>query len=433
MNRFAALLTPFLLLAQPAAAIEIEAVTSAAGRSAWLVQEHSIPFSSIEVIFTGGATLDPLGREGAVSLMTSLMTEGAGDLDAQGFAAALESLAGDVSFSAGRDSVSMSIRALSENREQVLDLAMLALTEARFDPESLERLRAQTIASLQRSAQDPGSIAGNAFAAAGYAGHAYGTPTDGTLDSIAAITLDDILAAHRAVFNGDLVFVGAAGDLTNAELGAIVDRITADLPPSNTALPAYHSFDAPPGLSVIDFPGPQSVIQFGHAGIHWDDADFLPAYVMNEIFGGGRFGTRLMTELREERGLTYGISTWVGSGRFGDVFAGQFSTANETAGQAIALVREQFDWLANGGITQADLERAQTYLTGAYPLRFDGNDSIANILATMQFQSFPIDYVNVRNDRVRAVTLADIQRVAQRLAGPETLSFVVVGQPQGLE
>ena len=425
-----------LVLATPVAtratAIDIQSVTSPSGHEAWLVEEHSIPFVSIEMVFTGGASIEPEDQAGVVSLMTSLLTEGAGDLDALGYASALEALAGSVSFSAGRDQVTLSIRALSENRDAVIDLAIRALTEPQFEPESLERTRAQTIGSLERSARDPDTIAGEAYSALGYAGHAYARPSDGTPTTVATITHENILAAHRAAFTADLTYVAAAGDLTGAELGAIVDRLYADLPTSVAPLPDYRSFDAEPGITVIEQPGPQSVIQFGHGGIHWDDDDFMAAYIMNTVFGGGGFGSRLMEEIREERGLTYGIYTSLSSNRFGDSFVGRFSTANETAGEAVALVREQFEWLANGGITQEDLERVQTYLTGAYPLRFDGNESIAHILASMQFQSFPLNYVNVRNDLIRAVTLEDIQRVAVRLAQPEALHFVVVGQPQGL-
>lgn len=433
MKHFLATLALGITLALPAAAIEIVEVTSPMGRTGWLVQDDSIPFASIEVIFTGGTSLDRPERAGAVSLMTSLLTEGAGDLDAQGYASALESLAGSVGFDARRDSVTLSIRALSENRAQVIDLALLAITEPHLDQVSLERVRGQTVASLERAARNPDTLAGRRFAELGYAGHAYSRPASGTPDTVAALTIDAVLEAHRAVFNKDIVYFGAAGDISPEEFGAFMDRLLGDLPISNTPLPDYRSFDAAPGVTVVDFDGPQSVIQFGHSGIRWDDPDFMPAFVMNEIFGGGGFGSRLMRELRETRGLTYGVYTGISAGRFGDSFGGRFSTANETVGQAIALVREQYDWLANGGITQEDLERIQTYLTGAYPLRFDGNESIAGILASMQFQQFPLNYVNIRNDLVRAVTLEDIHRVSHRLARADELQFVVVGRPVGLE
>ncbi|WP_370205777.1 M16 family metallopeptidase, partial [Pararhodobacter marinus] len=286
---------------------------------------------------------------------------------------------------------------------------------------------------LERAVQNPDTIAQQTYARLGYAGHPYATPTDGTPATVGSFTLDDILDAHRAAFTSDRVHVGAAGDITPEELGAIVDRIVGALPESDRPLPEYHTFDAGPGVTVVPFPGPQSVIQFGLPGIPADDDDFMEAYLLNEIFGGSGFTSRLMSEIRQARGLTYGVYTTLASSQFGDSYVGRMSTGNENAAAAIELVRDQFRWLADGGITQEDLERIQTYLTGAYALRFDGNESIARVLASMQFQGYPLNYVNIRNDLVRAVTLEDIQRVAQRLAQPDQLHFVVVGQPAGLE
>ncbi len=415
------------------AEIDIQPVTSPQGFSAWLSEERSIPFVAIEIIFPGGANLDPDGAEGAVSLMTGLLSEGASDLDAQEYAAALESLAGNISFSAGRDSVSLSIQALSENRDQVIDLARLALIEPRFDEAALARSRAQQSAALERAARNPNTIASRAFNEMAYEGHPYARPTDGTPETVADLDRDAIITAHQNALTRDRVLVGAAGDISAEELGEILDRLLSDLPEATVALPDYADFTAPPGVTVIPFDGPQSVIAFGHGGLPRDDPDFMAAFVMNEIFGGGRFGTRLMTELREIRGLTYGVGTSLASASHGDSYQGRLSTANNRVAEVVEILREEWEWLSGGGISEDDLDRIKTYLTGAYPLRFDGNGSIASILASMQFQGFDIDYVNTRNDLVRAITLEDINSVAARLIQPEALHFVIVGQPEGLD
>lgn len=423
-----------LLVATPLhAEISIQPVTSPGGFSAWLSEERSIPFVAIEFIFPGGANLDPEGAEGAVSLMAGLLSEGAGEMDAQEYAAALETLAGGVSFSAGRDSVSLTITALSENRDQVVDLARLALMEPRFDAPALARARAQQISSLERAARNPNSIASRAFNEMAYPGHPYARPSDGTPETVAELDRDAITAAHQSALTRDRVMVGAAGDISAEELGEILDRLLSELPEAAIPLPDYADFDAPAGVSVIPFDGPQSVIAFGHAGLPRDDDDFMAAFMMNEIFGGGRFGTRLMTELRETRGLTYGVGTSLASAAHGDSFQGRLSTDNARVAEVVDLLRAEWEWLAGGGITGDELERIKTYLTGAYPLRFDGNGSIASILASMQFQGFDIDYVNIRNDLVRAVTQDDINRVASRLIQPDALHFVIVGQPDGMD
>lgn len=428
-----ALALTLALLPRAEAAVEIQNVTSPAGQTAWLVEDRSIPMLALELIFPGGAVLDTEETLGAVALMTALLEEGAGDLDAQGFAVALEDTAGSIGFDAGRDSVTLTIRALSENRDDVLALARLALAAPRFDDAALERVRAQMIAARERSARNPNSIAGQAFAELAYRDHPYARPSDGTPESLAALTRDDILAAHRTAIRRGGVLVGAAGDISATELGHLIDTLLDGLPETASELPPYAEFMAPPGITVIDHPGPQSVLHFGHAGIRRDDPDFIAAFVMNEVFGGGRFGTRLMTELRQRRGLTYGIGTSLASGQSGDLFVGRFSTENARVAEAIALLRNEWAWLAEGGITQDDLDRVQTYLTGAYALRFDGNESIAGIMASMQFQGFDIDYVNIRNDLVRAVTLEQVHGIASRMIDPEALVIVIVGRPEGVD
>jgi zinc protease len=185
-------------------------------------------------------------------------------------------------------------------------------------------------------------------------------------------------------------------------------------------------------VTVRDFPVPQSVVLFGHQGIRRDDPDFFAAFLLNEMLGGGRFGTRLMSELREKRGLTYGASTWLAPMDAGEVMMGQFATDNATVAQAIEVVRGEWQRLAEEGVGEAELTAVKTYQTGSYPLRFDGNGPIARILVGLQMQGLPIDYITNRNGYIEAVTAADIARVARRLLRPDDLHFVVVGQPAGL-
>lgn len=422
-----------MLGALPAAAtVEIQDVTSGDGHRAWLVEERSIPMVALELVFPGGSVLEPDDRLGATALMIGLMAEGAGDLDARAYAEALEDTAGSISFSSSRDQVTLSIRALSENLDAVVELARMALLSPRFEAADMERVRGQQMSGLLRAERNPNTIASREFNLLAYDAHPYARPSDGVPATLAEVTRDDVVEAHAGSFTQARVFVGAAGDIDAAGLGAVLDRLLSDLPDAAPELPPYARFIAPPGVTVIEHPAPQSVVAFGHIGMRRDDPDFTTAFVVNDFFGGGRFGSRLMAELRERRGLTYGIGTSVSSGLLGDSYQGRFSTDNARVAEAIELVRAEWDWLASGGMTQAELDRTVTYLTGAYPLRFDGNASIAEIMAAMQFQGFPIDYVNIRNDLIRAVTLEDVHRVAARLARPEDLFFVVVGQPQGL-
>jgi zinc protease len=188
-----------------------------------------------------------------------------------------------------------------------------------------------------------------------------------------------------------------------------------------------------PGVTVIPFDTPQSVAVFGHQGIRLDDPDYFAAYILNESFGGGGFGSRLMEEVREKRGLTYGIGTYLATMDHGELLIGQVASANAKMAETIAVIRAEWARAAAEGLTETELADAKTYLTGAYPLRFDGNATIANILVGMQMNGFPLDYAETRNDRVEAVTMEDIRRVAKRIFRPEDLGFVVIGTPEGVE
>lgn len=422
-----------LLFATPLRAeVDITPVTSPGGLEAWLVEERSIPFVAIDLIFEGGATLDADDSLGAVAFMTALLNEGAGALDAQSFAIRAEELAARISFDSGRDTVTVSVQFLTETANETIALLNSALTRPRFDEDAVERVRAQLIASLRRDALDPNTIASRAFAEAAYPGHPYARPSEGTPESVAALTRDDLLNAHHAALARDRVHIGVAGDIDAAALGPLLDTLFQDVPESTVALPARASFVAEPGVTQVPFDGPQSVIAFGHRGIPRDDPDFLTAFVVNEIVGGGRFGTRLMRELREKRGLTYGVGAFLASGLLGESYQGRLSASNADVGEAIDQIRAEWEKLVSQGVTTDELDRIQTYLTGAYPLRFDGNGAIAGIMASMQFQGFGIDYVNIRNDMIEAVTLEDANAVAQRLYRPDSLRFIVVGQPEGI-
>ncbi len=433
MIRIPVLAAVALLSALPSrAGVDIVEVTSPNGIGAWLVEEHGLPFTALEIRFRGGAALDVPGRRGATNLMTALLEEGAGDLDARGFAETREDLAAYFEFQAGDDVIRISARFLTENRDDAISLLRLALTDPRFDPDAVERVRGQVLSNIRSDAQDPDNIAWLAFDAAVFGDHPYGSSRDGTLESVPALTRDDLVNAKNAALTLDRIHIGAVGDITAAELGALLDKLLGGLPATGAEMPGQAAFAPDGGVKVIPFDTPQSVAVFGHEGIRRDDPDFFPAFVMNRILGGGGFASRLTEEIRERRGLTYGISTFLVSMEMAELYLGQVASANDTIAEAVELVRAEWRRMAEDGVSEKELRDARTYLTGAYPLRFDGNARIADILADMQLQGLGIDYIATRNDRVNAVTGKDIARVAKRLLDPGGLFFIIVGQPEGL-
>ena len=436
MNRFKLIVATLAtcLLALPAVAeVKIKEVVSPGGITAWLVEDHSIPFTALELRFRGGTSLDAVGKRGAIYLMAGLLEEGAGDLMAQDYAKALEALAASFSYDTSKDTTSISARFLSENRNDAIALLRDTIHQPRFDQVAVDRVRGQVLSGLRSDTKDPNEIAGKAFAAMTYGDHPYGTDGKGTIDSVTALTRQDMIDAHAAVFARDRLYVGAVGDINAEQLGALLDTLLDDLPESGASIPGPAEVTIPGGVTVVDFDTPQSVALFGQIGIDRDDPEFFAAYVMNQILGGGSFESRLMTEVREKRGLTYGVYSYLVPRDLAAVYMGSVASANDKMAEAVQVIRDEWRRMATEGVSEQELQDAKTYLTGAYPLRFDGNGPIASIMVGMQIQGLPIDYIATRNDKVNAVTLEDVNGFAAKFMDPDGLHFTVVGRPVGLE
>lgn len=432
MMRFVSVAVAIVMAFPAWAGVDIKKVTSPGGISAWLVEEPSIPFVALEIRFRGGASLDMSGKRGATNLMMGLLEEGAGNLDSQGFAQATEALAAQFGYGASDDAVSISARFLTENRDDALELLRLSLIEPAFDDASIERVQGQVIAGIRSSEKDPNDIASRTFDALAFGEHPYGSSLEGTAQGVASLTRGDIVAAHQGALARDRLYVSAVGDITEAELGILLDQLLGGLPQSGAPMPKRADLMLVGGTTVVEFDTPQSVALFGHEGIDRDDEDFFAAYLLNTILGGGGFESRLMEEVRVKRGLTYGVYSYLVPKDLGALYLGSVSSANNRIAEAVAVVRSEWARTANEGVSLEELDKAKALLTGAYPLRFDGNGSIARIMVGMQMENLGVDYITTRNDNVNAVTLEEVNRVAKDLLRPEALQFVVVGKPEGL-
>ncbi len=414
------------------AASEIEEFTTPGGIEVWLVNEPSIPIVALEVSFKGGSSLDLPGKEGATYLMAGLLEEGSGDLNATEFLEATEALAASYSYRTFRDSVSIEAEMLKENVSEAIDLLRLALIEPTFDQVAIDRVKSQIMSSLAQDKTDPDEIASATLRALSFDGHPYGTKDEGTPETVGQLERGDIVTAHQNALVKSRMYVGVVGDITADELGPLVDRLLGDLPMDGPELPKATEMAVGGGMTVIDLATPQSVALFGHKGIAREDPDFFAAYLLNEILGGSGVESRLMREVREKRGLTYGVYTFLAPFDYAAQMMGSVASANDRISDAIEVIKDQWTLLAETGVSKAELEEAKLYVTGAYPLRFDSNAKIAGILVGLQLTGLPSDYIKTRNDQMMAVSLDEINAMAKRLLKPEELRFVVVGQPAGL-
>ena len=421
------------LAAVPAQAeITIEEVTSPGGIKAWLVEEHGLPFTALEIRFRGGTSLDAPGKRGATALMAGLLEEGSAGLDSQGFAETREALAARIKFDATPDTLTVSAQFLTENRAQAVRLLRGALVDPAFDQPSIDRVRGQIQSIIDDRAASPDDIATDSFARMVYGDHPYGSNDYGTVESINALTRDDLLDSKGATMARDRLYVAAVGDIDAAALGKLLDDLLGDLPQTGASLPGPATVTLDGGTSVVNFDTPQSVVIFGQPGLKLSDPDYYAAFVLNQIIGGAGFSARLMDEVREKRGLTYGVSSDLVGRDLAETWVGSFASGNDKVAEAVRVVRDLWQETARNGVTQTELDAAKTYMTGSYALRFDGNSTIASILVGMQMDGLPIDYPAHRNGLIEAVTLADVNRVARDRMAPDKLTFLVVGRPQGL-
>jgi zinc protease len=429
------LLVGILLLvpALSARAVEVQQVTSPGGITAWLVEDHSNPILSLEMAFVGGAALDPEGQEGLAYLVSGLIDEGAGDLDSQAFQETLENLAISLSFDTGMESFRGSLRTLTENRDTAFELLRLALSQPRFDDEPVARIRSQVQVQLAQDTENPNVIARRALRQIMFPDHPYSRPVHGTPESIDAIGVDDMKRFVAERFAIDVLKIAVVGDVTAEELGPLLDHAFLGLP--SEAAPSNVPDIEPQGkgqVVVIERDLPQSVMLFAQGGLKRKDPDFYAAYVANHILGGGGFSSRLYEEVREKRGLAYTVFSFLNPMEHSALLQGSVATANERAGEALAVIRKEWARMGAEGPTAQEVEDAETYLTGSYPLRFSSSGEIASNLLGIQLDDLGIDYINVRNDLINAVTPQDAQRVARALFRPEDLTVVIVGHPDGV-
>ena len=421
------------LPAAGAGAIDIKELTTPLGIKAWLVEDKSTPVVALSFSFAGGTASDPAGQSGVTSLMAALLTDGAGPMDAQAFRRRQEDVAASLGFGASLDRLSGTLRVLSVNRNEGFELLRLALTQPRFDPDMVEQRRAQTIAQINQSEQRPQSVAGRTLMATLFAGHPYAADPEGTRDDLKTLTPALLKRRAAALMLRSGLVVSAVGDIGEAELARQLDRafgslVVGTVPP----LPPEWKPPVKPRTIIVERPVPQSTALMALPGIARDDPDWYAAVVMNHVLGGGGQQSRLFYEVRDKRGLAYGVSTALRTYKQAALMVISTASANERVAEAIRIIRAEFVRLRTEGITEQELADAKTYLNGALALSLDSSGSVASLMQSLQIDGLPPDHLTRRAALIGAVKLDDVRRMARRLLRDEAMTTVVVGKPVGV-
>ena len=417
----------FLISLAQAGAVEIKEVKTPLGIKALLVEDYTLPIVALAFSFKGGTTQDPSGKDGTLRLMTALMDEGAGDLDNLAFQARAEEIGLEFGFSASRDRFSGGGRMLRSEKETSFELLRLAINEPRFDEDAIERMREAIRTGIVNRKTDPSSAARKALREAIFEGHPYSRSVSGTEETIASITRNDIIAMNRKILARDTLTVGVVGAISETELAEALDQIFGSLPEQsgieeiNEVLPKL-------GEEVsIEMQVPNSSISIVYPAIKRNHPDFFAAHLMNHILGGGTFSSRLYTEVREKRGLAYGVSSGLSTfDRTAFFYAGTSTRADNTY-EAIRVIKEEIDRIKEMGITEKELEDAKRFVIGSYAINnLDTSSKIANVLVALQVQNLGINYIDEREKLIASVTVEDANRIAREMfSGNSTI--VVVG------
>jgi len=424
----------FVTIGASHAAMKIQEIKSPGGIKAWLVEDHSLPLIAMKFSFRGGSAHDTDEKSGLANMLSALLDEGAGQLDSQAFQTKMEDIAAKLSFNAGQDYFYGQLQTLSRNKQEAFDLLKLALTKPRFDQVPVDRIRSQILLGIKRSKNNPNSVAGLAWSKLAFGNHPYARSSSGDETTVNNIKQADLSDLTTRLFTKDTLTISVVGDIDPETLGATLDNIFGSLA-EKSGMTQTEEVEVNPEFrrQVIEMDIPQSVIQFGHKGLKRDDKDFIPAYILNYVLGGGGFASRLYNEVREKRGLVYSIYSYLHPLDKTGLFMGGAATKNERVGETLKIIDQELKRIANEGVSKKELTDAKTYLTGSYPLRFDSNSKIASQMLGIQMEDLGLDYVVKRNDMIEAVTLKDLKRIAKELIKPGNLIVTVVGKPVGVK
>lgn len=422
------------LLAIPgeAEAIEIQEVTSPGGITAYLVEDYTNPLVAMRFAFRGaGTTQDDEGREGTANLLSGLLDEGAGDIDSQTFQSRLDELGVSLSFNASLDTFAGNFRTIVDNQDEAFDLLRLAVNEPRFDEEPVARIRGQIATGIIADQNDPGTLAGEAFRETVFPDHPYSRPVEGTVETLSAVTAEDLAQYRETAFGRDNLVVGVVGAIDAEHLAEKLDlvfgdlREQAELTPVETIVPQFGS------RTDVDLAIPQTTIQMALPGVARDDDAFFAAYLMNHILGGGTFTSWLFQEVREARGLAYGVGSYLASYDHAALLSASTATRADAAGESISVIEEQMRRMVDEGPSAEELQKAKDYVKGAYAVQnLSSSLSIASTLVGIQLDDLGIDYIERRGDLIDAVTLEDVRAIARDLLSGEP-TIVTVGPDEG--
>lgn len=399
------------------------------GARVYFVAAPELPMVDINVTFAAGSVRDD-GHAGLAHMTSTLLDMGAAGLSADEISARAESLGAELGTGAARDMAWIRLRSLSDadNLQPALKLLADVINRPDFNKKDFERERERTLVAIRRSEQSPATVAGYTFFNMAYGDHPYAPRPSGTLESVAALEPDQVRAFYKQYYVARNAVFSIVGDLDREAAEQLVEQVIADLPagkraPAVVPVPALTKAQE----QRVYHPSTQTHVQMGAPGMHRGDPDYFTLYVGNHVLGGGGLVSRLFEEVREKRGLSYSVSSHFSPMEQDGPYLFSLQTRNDQVDESLAVMRKTLQDYVDKGPTEKELLASKKNITGGFPLRIASNSSILDYLNVIGFYDLPLDYLEVFNDRIMAVTRKQIIDVFQRRVSPDTMTTVVVG------
>lgn len=408
--------------------LDIQNWTTAEGARVLFVEARELPMFDLRVIFAAGSSQDG-ATPGLATLTNAMLNEGVAGKDVTAIAEGFEGLGADFGNGSYRDMAVASLRSLSaaDKREPALKLFTEVAGKPSFPEDALKRIKNQLLAGFEYEKQNPGKIAGKTLFANLYGNHPYGHPSDGTPESISGITLQQLRAFHGKAYAAGNAVIALVGDLSRAEAEAIAAQVSAGLPKGQALAKPEQPAEPKPGLTHVDFPTKQTHLMLAELGIDRNDPDWPALSLGNQILGGGAFGTRLMSEVREKRGLTYGVYSVFSPMQVRGPFMINLQTRAELSEGTLKLVQDILADYLKTGPTQQELDDAKRELAGSFPLSNASNASIVGQLGAIGFYNLPLSWLEDFMQQSQALTVEQVKAAMAKHLAVDKLVIVTVG------
>jgi zinc protease len=400
------------------------------GVRAYFIETHALPVVDVNLVFNAASAREPGDKQGLAMLTNDMLLEGSGKLDSKTVAEGFEGRGAEIGTSSHRDMAIVSLRSLSEEKylDPVITLLAKVISDPSFPEQNLEREKDRSLQALDQSLQQPNTVALRKLYELLYNGHPYANHPEGTHRSLKSISRQDVVAFYKKYYVARNLVIAVVGDLTLPQAQQLVKRISSQLPKGDAVAPLPEVTAIKAAEIRIDFPSTQSHVMTGYLGIERDDPRFLALKVGNYSLGGGGFQSRLMDEIREKRGLTYGTYSYFQPMQKTGPFIASLSTRNDQVDQAFDVSKEVIDGFLKDGPTDKEVELAKKNITGGFPLTIDSNKKLVSTLAAIGFYDLPLDYLDTYIDRVNALTRIEITEAMQSVLGSENRVTVIVGE-----